>query len=74
MTSNGWDDARKAKQRKAIHRWRPWEKSTGPKTGEGKLTVSRNALKHGQRSQAAIQQEKAIRRLLKRFGALEVLE
>lgn len=28
-----------------IRTWRPWEKSTGPKTTEGKGTVSRNYLK-----------------------------
>ena len=26
-----------------IRKWRPWEKSTGPTTPEGKATVSRNA-------------------------------
>jgi hypothetical protein len=28
-----------------IHKWRPWEKSTGPKTAAGKLKVARNACK-----------------------------
>lgn len=28
-----------------IHHWRPWEKSTGPRTEAGKKRVSRNAYK-----------------------------
>lgn len=47
---DAWTQERKAKQRAAIYRWRPWEKSTGPKTPAGKQTVARNALKHGNRS------------------------
>lgn len=36
-------------QATAIQRWKPWEKSTGPKTPEGKAVVSRNAFKGGKR-------------------------
>ncbi len=32
-----------------IHRWKPWERSTGPKTVAGKARVSRNARKGGTR-------------------------
>ena len=32
-----------------IRRWRPWEKSTGPKTPEGKARSSRNRWRGGQR-------------------------
>ena len=32
-----------------IHRWRPWEKSTGPRTPEGKARSSRNRWRGGQR-------------------------
>ena len=39
---SGWDDERKAKQRDAIHRWRPWEKSTGPKSEMGKAQAASN--------------------------------
>ena len=28
-----------------IHRWRPWEDSTGPRTAKGKAISSRNAWK-----------------------------
>ena len=47
---NGWSVERKKKASIQIHRWRPWLKSTGPKTDNGKTIVSGNALKHGARS------------------------
>ena len=31
-----------------IRQWKPWEKSTGPKTSEGKSIVARNAYKGGE--------------------------
>lgn len=40
---SGWTDERRAKQREAIQRWKPWEKSTGPKTAWGKLQAAQNA-------------------------------
>jgi hypothetical protein len=59
-----WNAKHKAKQRKAIYAWRPWEKSTGPKSQEGKATVSQNAFKHGCRSRDAIAEARQIRALL----------
>lgn len=47
--ANGWTPERRARQAELIRRWRPWEKSTGPKTKAGKLAVSRNAYKSGTR-------------------------
>lgn len=32
-------------QAERVKAWRPWEKSTGPRTAEGKRKVSRNACK-----------------------------
>jgi len=32
-----------------IGRWRPWERSTGPRTDIGKAKVARNAFKGGMR-------------------------
>ena len=40
-----WTEGRRRKQAEAIRRWKPWEKSTGPKTPEGKERCSLNALK-----------------------------
>ena len=36
--------------RATIRRVRPWRKSTGPSTLEGRVQSSRNALKHGRRT------------------------
>ena len=41
----GWTAARRAKQAQAIRRWKPWLKSRGPVTPEGKARVSKNASK-----------------------------
>lgn len=40
--SSGWTPERQAKQAEAIQRWKPWEKSTGPRTAEGKARSSKN--------------------------------
>ena len=47
--ANGWTPERRAKQSAAIRRWRPWERSTGPRTAAGKARVARNAYKGGTR-------------------------
>jgi hypothetical protein len=54
-----WSPEQKARQSAAIHRWKPWERSTGPRTAEGKSKASRNAYKGGLRPQLA-----ALRRLV----------
>ena len=48
---NGWTHERRAKQSAAIHRWKPWQQSTGAKTPEGKSIVSQNAFKGGMKVQ-----------------------
>ncbi len=40
--SRGWSPERRAKQAEAIKRWRPWERSTGPRTAEGKAASAAN--------------------------------
>jgi len=42
-----WTEESRQKQREVIMKLKPWEKTTGPKTPEGKETASCNALKHG---------------------------
>ena len=37
------------RQTELIHNWKAWERSTGPRTTEGKARVSRNAYKGGAR-------------------------
>ena len=41
---NGWTSERRARQAELIRTWKPWAKSTGPRTPEGRLLVAKNAL------------------------------
>jgi hypothetical protein len=41
--ANGWTPARRARQARLIKTWRPWEKSTGPRTAAGQAIAARNA-------------------------------
>ena len=50
-------------RRQLIQRWKPWEKSTGPKTAEGKKRSAVRGYKGGQREQA-----RAIARVMQRLG------
>lgn len=56
----GWTPERRARQAAQIHRWKPWEQSTGPRTKGGRLRASQNAYKGGWRLQLA-----KLRRLLR---------
>lgn len=47
-----------------MRRWKPWKKSTGPKSAAGKARASRNSLKHGLTTNAALAEQKAIRQLI----------
>jgi hypothetical protein len=47
---NGWTPERRARLSALIHTWRPWVKTTGPKTPQGKAKASRNAYKGGTRA------------------------
>ena len=42
-----WTPEERLKQSKAIRSWKPWEKSTGAKTVQGKVISSKNAIKTG---------------------------
>lgn len=46
---NHWTAEHCTQQSRAIHRWKPWLRSTGPRTAEGKAASSRNAWKGGTR-------------------------
>lgn len=48
--SNGWTPERRARQAELIKSWRPWERSTGPVSPEGKARASQNAWKGGHRT------------------------
>ena len=59
--ANGWTEERKQKQRELIQSWKPWEKSTGAKTAQGKAKSKMNAYKHGvAETRALIRQFKAL--------------
>jgi hypothetical protein len=49
MAARHWTDEQRAAQSQAIHEWKPWEKSTGAITEQGKAIVSRNAYRGGTR-------------------------
>lgn len=45
-----WTEAAKQAQREAIKLWKPWAKSTGPRTPAGKTRSAHNARKHDRSS------------------------
>lgn len=45
--ANGWTPERKAAAAALIRERKPWNRSTGPRTAEGKARASRNAFKGG---------------------------
>lgn len=49
MAPRIWTKEQREKQKEAIKKWKPWEKSTGAKTPEGKAVVAKNAYKGGHR-------------------------
>lgn len=58
--TKGWNEERRRKQAENCRRMKPWTKTTGPKTEQGKRAVRDNALTHGLRSVEA----EELRRLL----------
>lgn len=66
---NGWTDARRKRQAMLIQSWKPWERSSGPKSAEGKAKVARNALKHGARSKGEIVRQRELRVVLRAIRA-----
>lgn len=44
MAARQWTQAQRERQAKLIRRWKPWEKSTGARTPEGKAITSKNAV------------------------------
>lgn len=56
-----WSEERKQRQAEAIRRWKPWEKSTGPKSKEGKERAAANSFGNGFHTQEWL----ALRKLMK---------
>ncbi|CAK0754051.1 hypothetical protein CCP4SC76_2490004 [Gammaproteobacteria bacterium] len=69
ITMHGWTPERQQRQSEAIRQWRPWERSTGPKTPEGKAISARRGYKGDWRGElramrkALREQQEALRRL-----------
>jgi len=61
-----WSAERRARQAELVKTWRPWLRSTGPKTPSGKTKSAANAVKHGVRSRDTITELRQLRRLLRR--------
>ena len=47
MSARKWTLEQRLRQSEAIRSWRPWERSTGAKTEQGKAISSKNAIKTG---------------------------
>ncbi|MBI3441835.1 MAG: hypothetical protein HY052_08575 [Proteobacteria bacterium] len=57
-----WTPEERQQQAELIHGWKPWKRSTGPKTEAGKSRAAKNAkTKHGMRSKAWTALTRALR-------------
>ena len=65
-----WTAEERAKQSALIQNWRPWDKSTGAKTKEGKAISAQNAFKGGWRQEfkelaAMLKEQKGAMKLIR---------
>lgn len=65
-----WTPEQRAEQAEKIRRWKPWERSTGPASKDGKAAASQNALKHGMRGAAWIERRRQLAELLRDARAM----
>ena len=61
MPGRRWTKEQRAELSLAIHRWKPWDKATGPRSPEGKAKSAQNALRHGVRSQVVKEYRRIVR-------------
>ena len=57
-----WTDEQRKAQSEKMKELKPWLKTKGPKTEEGKKASSRNAMKHGMRSKLAKELRQVLRK------------
>lgn len=62
--ANGWTLERRQRQAELINTWKPWIRSTGARTIEGKARSSQNARVHGCYFAAAKAELKRVKDLL----------
>lgn len=58
---SGWTPERRARQAEAIRSWKPWAKSTGPRTAAGKARAAQNAAKPHLQHAPGHRMERALR-------------
>jgi hypothetical protein len=56
-------------QAAAIHQWRPWTRSTGPRSAVGRAVVASNSTVHAARSVEAVALQRAVVALLDQVQA-----
>jgi hypothetical protein len=61
-----WSAERRARQAELVKTWRPWLRSTGPKTPTGTTKSAANAVKNGLRTRQTTAELRQLRRLLRR--------
>ena len=64
--SNGWTPDRRARQAALILTWEPWTRASGPKSEQGKAASAMNALRHGMRGRAVLEETQMLRGLIQR--------
>lgn len=64
-THKTWSPERRAKQAELIRNTKPWLKSTGPRTEDGKTRSAANALMHGFRSRTFAERVREERQLIR---------
>lgn len=72
-TTKGWPPERRQAQADRIRQTKPWTKSTGPKSTEGKARSARNGTTHGLHTPEGQHLRKALRRQCREITLLAVL-
>lgn len=67
---SGWTPERKARQAELMRHWKPWERSTGPKTEAGKEVSKMNGWKHGRRSSETIELDRTLSSMTRQLREL----